>query len=164
MEQTAEHTALSPSTTWGAVVCMSLLTFVLIASEFMPVSLLTPIAQELGTTEGQAGQAIAISGLFAIITSLFGNSVLSRLDRRTVVLLYTGLIVISGLIVALAPNYTVFMAGRALLGVAIGGFWSLSTAILAHLTTSADLPKALAMLQGGTALATVIAAPLGSYL
>ena len=40
-------------TSWGAVVCMSLLTFVLIASEFMPVSLLTPIAGDLTITEGK---------------------------------------------------------------------------------------------------------------
>jgi predicted MFS family arabinose efflux permease len=36
--------------------------FVLIASEFLPVSLLTPIAGELNITEGLAGQGIAISG------------------------------------------------------------------------------------------------------
>lgn len=154
----------SARTQWGAVTCMSLLTFVLIASEFMPVSLLTPIASELGITEGQAGQAIAISGLFAIVTSLFGNALLSRLDRRTVVLLYSGVLIASGVMVALAPDYAVFMAGRALVGVAIGGFWSLSTAILARLATEADLPKAMAMLQGGTALAAVISAPLGSFL
>ena len=166
MEQIASPKMSAPpsTTNWGAVICMSLLTFVLIASEFMPASLLTPIASELGTTEGKAGQAIAISGLLAITTALFGNSVLSKFDRRAVVLSYTALIVISGLVVALAPTYAVFMIGRALLGVAIGGFWSLSTAILARLTTGADLPKALAALQGGTALATVIAAPLGSYL
>jgi len=97
-------------TRWAAVVCLSMLTFVLIASEFMPVSLLTPIAQDLGITEGQAGQAIAISGVFAILTSLFGNALLSRLDRRTVVLSYTGLLVLSGVLVALAPNYLSFMA------------------------------------------------------
>ncbi|WP_421760665.1 MFS transporter [Devosia sp.] len=154
----------SDRTQWGAVICMSLLTFVLIASEFMPVSLLTPIAGELGITEGQAGQAIAISGLFAIVTSLFGNALLSGLDRRTVVLLYSGVLIASGVMVALAPDYLVFMAGRALVGVAIGGFWSLSTAILARLATEADLPKAMAMLQGGTALAAVISAPLGSFL
>ena len=153
----------SSATRWSAIVCMSLLTFVLIASEFMPVSLLTPIALDLGTTEGQAGQAIAISGLFAIVTSLFGNALLSRLDRRSVVLLYTGILIISGLVVALAPNYAIFMIGRALVGVAIGGFWSLSTSILARLATADDLPKAMAMLQGGTALAAVIAAPLGSF-
>jgi len=46
----------------------------------------------------------------------------------------------------------------------IGGFWSLSTAILARLATAGDLPKAMAMLQGGTALAALVAAPLGSLL
>jgi predicted MFS family arabinose efflux permease len=138
-------TTIDP-TRWGAVVCMSLLTFVLISSEFMPVSLLSPIARDLGITEGQAGQAIAISGFFAIITSLFGNSLLSKLDRRTVVLAYTGILVLSGVTVALAPDYPLFMVGRALVGVAIGGFWSLSTAILARLATASDLPKAMATL------------------
>lgn len=149
---------------WGTVICLSLFAFVLVASEFMPVSLLTPIAGELGISEGQAGQAIAISGLFAVLTSLFGNSLLARLDRRTVVFLYSGVLIVSGLAVAFAPNYFVFMVGRALIGVSIGGFWSLSTAILARIVPASDLPKAIAMLQGGTAFATVIAAPLGAFL
>lgn len=161
---TDDPTQLPARTSWGAVVCMSLLTFVLIASEFMPVSLLTPIAGDLTITEGQAGQAIAVSGFFAVLTSLFGNTLLAQLDRRTVVLGYTVVLIVSGLAVTFAPNGLVFMLGRALVGVAIGGFWSLSTAILARLSTPADLPKALAMLQGGTAFAAVIAAPLGSFL
>ena len=151
-------------TSWAAVICLSLLTFVLVASEFMPASLLTPIATSLTISEGQAGQAIAISGLFAIVTSLFGNAMLTRFDRRTVVFIYTGVMIVSGVAVAFAPNYLIFMVGRALIGVAIGGFWSLSTAILARVVSSEDLPKAIAMLQGGTALATVVAAPLGSFL
>ncbi len=160
----ADPATAGAGTQWAAVTCLSLLTFVLIASEFMPVSLLTPIANELGITEGQAGQAISISGLFAVITALFGNALLKGLDRRNAVLLYTALMVVSGLIVTLAPTYLVFMVGRALIGVSIGGFWSLSTAILARLVSGSDLPKAIAMLQGGTAFASVIAAPLGSFL
>ena len=160
--------AIAPNPTasrhWGAVICLSLLTFVLVASEFMPVSLLTPISADLSVTEGHAGQAIAISGLFAVLTSLFGNSLLARIDRRRVVMLYTAILVISGLMVTFAPNYMVFMAGRALIGVSIGGFWSLSTAILARIVPGPDLPRAIALLQGGTALATVIAAPLGAWL
>ena len=54
---------------WGAVLAMSLGAFALVASEFMPVSLLTPIAADLQITEGQAGQAIAISGAFALLTT-----------------------------------------------------------------------------------------------
>ena len=56
---------------WGAVLAMSLCAFALVASEFLPVSLLTPIAADLSLTEGQAGQAISISGFFAVVTSLF---------------------------------------------------------------------------------------------
>ncbi|WP_436280328.1 hypothetical protein [Rhizobium leguminosarum] len=49
---------------WGAVFALSLGAFALVASEFMPVSLLTPIASDLAIAEGQAGQAIAVSGRF----------------------------------------------------------------------------------------------------
>ncbi len=151
-------------TPWAAVVCLSLSTFLLVGLEFITVSLLTPIAQDLGISEGLAGQAITVSGFFAVITSLFGNGLLRNMDRRSVVLLYTTILVISSPAVAMAPNFAVFLVGRALVGVAIGGFWSLSTAILARLATGANLPKAIALLQGGTAFALVIAAPVGSFL
>jgi hypothetical protein len=55
------------STKWGAVCALTLCVSTLIASEFMPVSLLTPIAADLQMTEGGAGQAIAVSGLFALL-------------------------------------------------------------------------------------------------
>lgn len=149
---------------WGAVYAMALCSFVLIASEFMPVSLLSPIARTLDLTEGKAGQAIAISGLFAVITSLSLSSVLGKTDRRIVLLVLTSLLVISGAIVAFAPSYGVFMVGRALLGIAIGGFWSMSAAIAMRLVPSHAVPKALAVISGGNALATVLAAPLGSFV
>ena len=56
---------LSPRQTWSAVGSMGLCVSMLIAAEFMPVSLLTPLARDLRATEGMAGQAISISGLFA---------------------------------------------------------------------------------------------------
>ncbi len=37
---------------------MTLCVFVLIASEFMPVSLLTPITRDLGVTEGWQGRGL----------------------------------------------------------------------------------------------------------
>jgi predicted MFS family arabinose efflux permease len=149
---------------WGAVLAMSLGAFALVASEFMPVSLLTPIAADLHITEGQAGQAIAISGAFALLTSLFISAVAGRLDRKVLLLSLTVLMMASGTVVALAPNYLVFMVGRALIGVAIGGFWSMSAATAMRLVPASQVPRALAILNGGNALATVVAAPLGSFL
>jgi predicted MFS family arabinose efflux permease len=130
----------------------------------MPVSLLTPLASDLRVTEGQAGQAISVSGIFAVVTSLFVSAAAGRRDRRTVLLAFTLLMVASGAVVAFAPNYAVLMAGRALLGVSIGGFWAMSTATVMRLVSLEDLPRALAILNGGNALAATVAAPLGSFL
>jgi predicted MFS family arabinose efflux permease len=56
------------------------------------------------------------------------------------------------------------MAGRALLGIVIGGFWSMSAATVMRLLSDEQVPKGLALLNGGNALATTISAPLGSFL
>jgi predicted MFS family arabinose efflux permease len=164
------QTALATETTgssprgWSAVFALTLCVATLIASEFMPVSLLTPIATDLQMTEGQAGQAIAVSGIFAVLTSLIISSATRGIDRRVVLLSLTLLMMASGVMVAFAPNAVVFMAGRALVGIVIGGFWSMSAATVMRLVREPDVPRALGMLNGGNALATTIAAPLGSFL
>jgi predicted MFS family arabinose efflux permease len=159
-----DHSPSVPRESWGAVFAMSLAAFVLVASEFMPVSLLTPIALDLHITEGQAGQGISVSGLFALFTSLLIASVAARVDRKPLLLSLTLLMIISGTVVAFAPNYWVFMVGRALIGVAIGGFWSLSAATAMRLVPDDQVTRAMAIVNGGNALATVVAAPLGSFL
>jgi predicted MFS family arabinose efflux permease len=160
----ASQTDRRPASGWAAVAALTLCVSTLIASEFMPVSLLTPIAADLRISEGQAGQAIAVSGVFAVLTSLFIASATRALDRKHVLLGLTGVMILSGLMVALAPSAWVFMAGRALVGVVIGGFWSMSAATVMRLVPEHQVPRALGMLNGGNALATTIAAPLGSFL
>lgn len=156
--------ASAQSAHWSGVFAMSLCVFALIASEFMPVSLLTPIADDLHVTEGMAGQGIAISGAFAVLTSLSISWLAGGMNRKTLLLALTALMAVSGAVVALAPSYPIYMAGRALIGVVIGGFWSMSAAIAMRLVPASQVQRALAIFNGGSALATVIAAPLGSYL
>lgn len=143
---------------------MTLCVFALIASEFMPVSLLSPLSQDLAVSEGLVGQGIAISGALAVITSLSITCIAGNLDRKILLLALTLVMALSGLMVAMAPNYLTYMTGRALIGVVIGGFWSMSAAVAIRLVPSGQVPRALAIFNGGNALATVIAAPLGSYL
>ncbi|MEN8506144.1 MFS transporter [Paraburkholderia sp. DD10] len=149
---------------WSAVASMAMCAAMLIASEFMPVSLLTPIASDLRASVGMAGKAISISGLFAVATSLIIPSVTSRLDRRHVLAALTGLMLVSLVLTAEAGSFTMLMVARALLGVTVGGFWSLSTATIMRLVPEESLPKALGVLYTGNAVATSFAAPIGSYL
>lgn len=149
---------------WGGVWAMSLCVFALIAFEFMPVSLLTPMARDLNITEGVAGQGIAISGAFAVFTSLTISALAGSMNRKSLLLGLTALMAVSGAVVAMASSIFAYMLGRALLGVVIGGFWSMSAATAMQLVPASKVPRALAIFNGGNALATVIAAPLGSYL
>lgn len=149
---------------WSAVGSMTLCVAMLIASEFMPVSLLTPIADDLHATQGMAGQAISVSGFFAVLTSLLIASFSGRFDRRHILLAMTLLMLSSLIMIALAPNFTLLMVARAFLGMAIGGFWSLSTATVLQLVPENLVPKALGMIYMGNSLATAFAAPIGAWL
>jgi predicted MFS family arabinose efflux permease len=122
------------------------------------------MATDLNVTEGMAGQGIAISGAFAVITSLFISSLAGGMNRKTLLLGLTGVMALSGAIIAVAPTYVAYMVGRALIGVVVGGFWSMSAATAMRLVPAHHVPRALAIFNGGNALATVVAAPLGSYL
>ena len=163
IEQTSLNDT-SDNSNWNGVFAISLCVFALIASEFMPVSLLTPLAHDLGITEGTAGQGMTISGVFAVFTSLSIRRLAGTLNRKFLLLALTALMGLSAVLVALAPNYLIYMLGRAMIGVVIGGFWSMSVATAVRLVHISKVPRALAVFNGGNALATVVAAPLGSYL
>lgn len=162
-------TTLSPSRNpaspaWGGVLAMSLCVAMLIASEFMPVSLLTPMAEGLGATTVRTGQEISVSGLFAVAASLLVTTVAGTLNRKGVLLAITGLMLLSLVLVAMGPNFTVLTVGRALMGICIGGFWALATTVIMRLVPRGDVARALALMYGGQAIASAFAAPLGSYL
>lgn len=163
MVSTVEHAGGRPAA-WVAVLSMALCVAMLIASEFMPVSLLTPMAEGLGASEGETGQAISISGLFAVLASLLITTAAGTLNRKAVMVAMTGFMLLSLVLVAAAPNFTVLMIGRAALGICIGGFWALATAVIMRLVPESDVPKALALMYGGQAIAAAFAAPIGSYL
>lgn len=149
---------------WSAIFAMTLCVFVLIASEFMPVSLLTPIARDLQVTEGMAGQGIALSGALAVLASLTITAMAGKMNRKYLLSGMTLLMAVSGIIIAQASSYLVYLSGRALIGIAIGGFWSMSAATAIRLVPGHHVARALAIFNGGNALAAVVAPPLGSYL
>lgn len=149
---------------WSGVFSVTSCIFLLITSEFMPVSLLTPIAKDLAISEGMAGQGLTISGICAVIISLILPTIIGNIDRKILLLTMTAMMAFSGLIIAQATNYPVYMLGRALIGLVIGGFWSMSAAIAIRLAPQDKIPQALAIFNSGNALATTISAPLGSYM
>ncbi|MEP0248234.1 MULTISPECIES: MFS transporter [Alphaproteobacteria] len=149
---------------WGAVFSMSLGVFSLVTAEFLPASLLTPLAEGLDISKGAAGQAVTVTALVALLTSLFISVAIRDIDRKWVLMGFSVLLIISNLIVATAPGILTLLFGRALMGIALGGFWSLSIATLMRLVPERDIPRAISIMFLGVSAATVFAVPVGSYL
>lgn len=149
---------------WSAVVSLALGVFSLVMSEFLPASLLTPMAHSLQVSEGQAGQAVTVTALVALVAGLLVTSATRGLDRRYVLQAFSIILIAANLIVYFSPGLGWLLFGRVLLGVALGGFWALSVATAMRLVREQDVPRALSLIFTGVPIATISAAALGSFL
>lgn len=162
-QSTGTSTTSTSKPAWSAVFSLALGVFALVTAEFLPASLLTPMASSLGVTEGVAGQAVTATAAVALLTSLVIATVTRSIDRRRVLLAFSVLLIASNFLVAFASNLPAILIGRVLLGIAIGGFWTMSAATAMRLVPEAMVPRALSIIFSGVAVATIAAAPLGSF-
>jgi predicted MFS family arabinose efflux permease len=159
------RTAEAPEkASWPAVFSLTLGVFSLVTAEFLPASLLTPMAASLGISGALAGQAVTATAMVALVSALLAAVVTRGMDRRIVLTGFSLLLIASNLLVAAAPNLIVLLLARVLLGVALGGFWSMATAVAIRLAPAPMAPRALSILFSGVSVATIVAVPLGSYL
>lgn len=149
---------------WMAVFSLAMGVFGLLTAEYLPASLLTPMAADLGIPEGLAGQAVTVTAVAALFAGLLVPRLTRRFDRRVVLLAFTLLMIASNLLVALSSSLTVLLAMRILLGIALGGFWSMAAAVAMRLVPANLVPRALSIIFSGIAIGTVVSVPLGSYL
>jgi predicted MFS family arabinose efflux permease len=152
------------ATAWAAVVSLMLGAFSQVTAEFLPASLLTPIAADLGVSVGAAGQVVTATSLVGIVAGLATAIVTRAMDRRVVLWSLTVLLIVSNLLSATASNLTILLLARALLGISLSGFWAMATATAMRLVPAEALPRAIALIFSGVSLATVSAAPIGAYL
>jgi DHA1 family purine ribonucleoside efflux pump-like MFS transporter len=155
---------LSISPAWAGVLSLAMGVFGLVTAEFLPASLLTPIAADLGVTNGAAGQTVTATAVIGTFAGILMPILTRNLDRRLVMWSLTALLIVSSVIAAFATNLTMLLGARLLLGIGIGGFWSMMAAIAMRLVPEHLLPRALSIVFTGVSVATVSAAPIGAYL
>jgi predicted MFS family arabinose efflux permease len=160
-----DSSVLAPTTAaWMAVFSLAMGVFGLLTAEYLPASLLTPMAVDLGVSEALAGQAVTVTAVVAMFAGLLVPGLTRNVDRRVVLLAFTGLMIASNLLVALSSSLAALLVMRILLGVALGGFWSMAAAVAMRLVPAKLVPRALSIIFSGIAVGTVVSVPLGSYL
>jgi DHA1 family purine ribonucleoside efflux pump-like MFS transporter len=158
-----ENPTVTPAK-WSAIFAIAFSVGCVITAELLPASLLTPMAAGLGVSTGTAGQTLTATAFVAIFSSLFVSALAGRLDRRLVVMGYSLLLIAANLLAAFGPSFAIVLVGRVLLGIAVGGFWAMAASLTMRLAPPQDVPKALSVVFGGSSVALVIAAPMGSIL
>jgi predicted MFS family arabinose efflux permease len=149
---------------WPAVVSLALGVFGLVTAEFLPASLLTAMATDLGISTGAAGQAVTATALVGAVAAPSIPLLTRRFDRKAVLLALTLLLVLSNLMAATADSFAVLLAARVMLGVALGGFWSMAAALAMRLVPETLFARAMSVVLTGVSVATVCAAPVGAWM
>lgn len=149
---------------YAALVAMMVTSFVLVTAEFLPNGVLVELADGLGVTPGQAGQAVTVTALVGFLVAPTIGLMVPRLDRRTLLVWLTVGAAVSNLLVAIAPNLVTVLAARILLGAALSGFWSMSLTVSARIAGPEHLGRAVMFTTAGVSLATVAGVPLGVLL
>ncbi|MEN4950293.1 MFS transporter [Stenotrophomonas sp. TWI819] len=163
-DSVARESGEPSSSAWVAVFSLAMGVFGLLTAEYLPASLLTPMAADLGVSEALAGQAVTVTAVVALFAGLLVPRLTRLMDRRVVLLSFTGLMILSNALVALSSSMGVLLVMRVLLGIALGGFWSMAAAVAMRLVPQQRVPRALSIIFSGIAVGTVVSVPLGSYL
>ncbi|MEU8538906.1 MFS transporter [Streptomyces sp. NPDC048717] len=149
---------------WPAVVAVALGTFLLVTAEQLPIGLLTSVGSALSVSEGTAGLMVTVPGLVAAFSAPLVPMLVGSLDRRALLLGLMALMAVANVGTALASDFTVLVASRVLVGVAIGGFWAIAGGLAVRLVAPANVPRATAIVFGGVGAASVLGVPLGTLL
>lgn len=164
MSESAPLDSAWPASTWLSVISLTFGSFALISSELLPMAVLTPMAADLGISEGAAGQAVTLTAIFAGIAAPTVALVIGRLDRKLINLMLCGLVVASNIAVAFTSDYFVLLAARTLLGIAIGGFFALAGATVVRLVSMKDMGKGMSIVFMGLSAGTVVAPALSTLI
>lgn len=160
-----ENQPQSTLKSWFALLSVAIGAFALVTSEFLPLGLLSDIATDLNITVGTAGLMVTAPGVVAAFAAPLVTVSVGKIDRRYLLWALTLLMIISNLIATFSSSFTVLLMGRLLLGVGIGGFWSIAVALSGRLAPpGVSMGRASAIIFTGVTLATVLGVPIGSWI
>lgn len=148
----------------GALIALALSTFAYVTTETLPIGLLLPIAQELGSTASAVGLLVTSYGLVVVITSIPLTHLTRRVPRRLLISSLLGIFVAATLVSAAAPDYPTLLVSRILTALSQALFWSIVAPTTASLFSPQVRGRALSVMLSGGSLAAVLGVPAGTWL
>lgn len=146
---------------WLPLLGLTFCTFVFNTSEFMPIGLLSDIANDLNISDARAGMLISIYAWVVALMSLPLMIIVSKMELKRLLLTIIAVFVLSHVASALAEGYYTLMFSR--IGVACSHaiFWSIVSPLAVRIVPADKRAFALSMVATGSSIAMVVGLPLG---
>ncbi|MFD1932270.1 MFS transporter [Nonomuraea mangrovi] len=156
--------ARSPLIDWLAVVSVMAGIFSIVTAEILPIGLLTSIGSSFAISDGAAGLMMTMPGIVAAIAAPTVTVATRRLDRRTMLCALVLLLAVANFLAAAATSYWVMAVSRVLVGLVIGGFWSIGAGLAVRLVRLERVGTATAVIFSAVPLGSVLGVPAGTLI
>ncbi len=143
---------------------MALGAFGIITTEFGVIGIMPAIAKSFNISIDTAGWLLSGFALTIALTGPFTTLLTARINRKIMMCLVLGIFVLSNLLSAIAPNFTVLMIARILPAFLHPVFWAVATVAASKQVAPKDAPKAVSVVLGGLSIATVLGVPITTYM
>lgn len=143
---------------------VAVVSFMMVTTEYLPVGIIPGMAADLGVTHGTAGLTVTIPALVAAFGALLVSVLAGKFDRRAVLAGLTVMLVAANVIAVLAPSFAVLLAGRILVGIALGGFWTIGIAVGPRLMPEPTGTRGTTIIFSGISLGTIAGVPAGTLV
>ena len=140
---------------------MTVSAFIFNTSEFMPIGLLTDIANSFSISEAKAGMLITVYSWIVMLLSLPLMLLVSKIEYKKLFMGTVALFGISQVLSVLSNSYGMLMASRIGVACAHAIFWSIASPIAVRMVSEEHQSLALSMVVTGTSVATIAGLPLG---
>jgi DHA1 family inner membrane transport protein len=147
-----------------SIYIMALGAFGIITTEFGVIGILPDLVKEFHISIDTAGWLLSGFALTVALAGPFTNVLTAQLNRKFIMCLVLGIFVISNLLSAVAPNFTVLMIARILPAFLHPVFWAVAMTAAAKQAGPKDAPKAISIVMAGLSVATVLGVPLTTYM
>ncbi len=135
--------------------------FIFNTSEFMPIGLLSDIAESFAMTPTEAGIMITIYAWMVGLLSLPLMLLACRMQPRHLLLLTIALFMLGQICSGLAASFPLLIGARIIVACAHSIFWSIAAPLATQLVTRAHQPFAMSLIATGSSVAMVFGLPLG---